>query len=59
MVKVKLLVSRTGGNNSGDVIEVSPQEAERMVAAGQCEVVRSLNKPEKSVKRSKFEKANK
>ena len=30
-----------------------------MIAAGQCEVVRSSTKPEKAVKRSKFEKANK
>lgn len=59
MVEVKLLVSRTGADGAssvGDVIEVSADEAKRMVAAGQCELVRAAA-PEKAVKRAKAEKA--
>lgn len=59
MVKVKLLVARTGGQNAGDIVEVSTNEAERMTEAGQCELVRVAAKPEKAVKRNKFEKAAK
>lgn len=42
-VKVKLLVGREGPEVSqtpGDVIEVDDKEAERMVEAGQCELVK-------------------
>lgn len=42
-MKVKLLVSRAGHGftqNRGDVIEVSAEEGARMLAAGQCELVR-------------------
>ena len=59
MVKVKLLVSRSGADgafSAGDVIEVSADEAKRMTAAGQCELVRAAA-PEKATKRSKAEKA--
>lgn len=59
MVKVKLLVSRSGAAgafSAGDVIEVGADEAQRMAAAGQCELMRAAQ-PEKAVKRSKAEKA--
>tara|TARA_R110002012_G_scaffold101777_4_gene241150 strand:- start:2743 stop:2919 length:177 start_codon:yes stop_codon:yes gene_type:complete len=56
MVKVTLLVSRTGGQNRGDEIEVSAEEAERMVDAEQCTLVRS-EKVERAVKKAKSEKA--
>jgi hypothetical protein len=58
-MKIKLLISRadaTGAQNRGDVVDVSPEEAKRMVDAGQAEIVRSAA-PEKAVKRSKAEKA--
>ena len=58
MPKVKLLVSRTGGQDRGDVVEVTADEVQRMIDAGQCELVRDV-KPEKAVKRSKFERADK
>lgn len=61
MVKVKLLVPRTGpagAQNAGDEIEVPAADAQRMVDAGQCEIVRG-NKPERTVKRAKPEKASK
>lgn len=60
-MKVKLLVPRTGpagAENIDDVIDVPADEAERMVAAGQCEIVRAA-KPEKAVRRVKAEKASK
>lgn len=59
MVKVKLLVPRTGpagAQNVGDEIEVSAADADRMVDAGQCEIVRAA-KPEKAISRRKAEKA--
>jgi hypothetical protein len=57
MIKVKMLVSRTDAT-TGSVIEVSADEAKRMVDAGQCEIVRAAKvgravksrKPEKAVK---------
>lgn len=55
MIKVKLLVSRTDAN-IGEVIEVSGAESQRMVAAGQCEIVRAA-KVERAVKSRKAEKA--
>ena len=42
MTKIKLLVSRSGpelSQNTGDVIEVSAEEAVRMIAAGQAEAM--------------------
>lgn len=60
-MKVKLLVSRAGpagAQNAGDEIEVSADEAQRMVSAGQCEIIRA-KKPEKAVARRKSEKAAK
>lgn len=51
-VKVKLLVSRTGGQNRGDVITVSKDEAPRMIAAGQA-IPFKVVKREKAVKRKK------
>lgn len=55
-MKVRLLVARTGGQNSGDEIEVSTDEAGRMIEAGQAEPVRGA-KPEKAIKRFKSEQA--
>lgn len=62
MVKVKLLVSRAGltfSQNAGDVVEVDADEAQRMVAAGQAELMREGPKPEKATRRSAPEKAAK
>lgn len=61
-MKVKLLTARAtsqGSENRGDVIDVTDGEAIRMIEAGQAEAVRYEAKPEKAVKRSKFEKASK
>ena len=61
-MKVKLLVARaaaTGAENRGDVVEVSDDEAVRMIEAGQAEPIRTAKAPEKAVKRSKAEKATK
>jgi len=61
-MKVKLLVSRSGADGSfspGDEIEVSPDEAARMIAAGQAQPVRDGVKPERAVVRSYPEKAAK
>lgn len=58
-MKVQLLIARataTGSENRGDVIEVTAAEAQRMVEAGQAEIVRSAP-PEKAVRRPKAEKA--
>lgn len=52
-MKIKLLVSRCGPGvvqNAGDVINVEPEEAQRMVAAEQAEYVRTPKKAEKAVK---------
>lgn len=57
-MKVRLLVSRTGNQNRNDVIDVPSDEAERMIAAGQAEVVRG-SKPEKATKKPMFERAAK
>ena len=61
MMRIKLLTSRataTGSENRGDVISVDAEEGQRMIDAGQAEIVRA-SKPEKAVKRSKAEKATK
>jgi len=61
-MQVKLLVSRvsaTGAENRGEVVDVSNDEAVRMIDAGQAEPVRSQKSPEKAVKRFKAEKASK
>ena len=58
MPKIKLLVSRTGGQNTGDVIDVGAEEAQRMIDAGQAEFVRA-KAAEKTVKGLKSEKAAK
>ena len=60
-MKVKLLIARAsadGAQNRGDEVEVSADEAKRMIEAGQAEPVRSA-KPEKAVSRAKPEKASK
>lgn len=59
MPKVKLMVARVGTGftqNRGDVIEVSGAEAERMVAAGQAELIREA-KRETATRKPKAEKA--
>lgn len=59
MVKVRLNVPRVGPAGSfviGDEIEVPQDEAERMIARGQCEIIRQKS-TEKAVKRKKAEKA--
>lgn len=60
-MKVKLLTARataTGSENRGDVIDVDDAEGQRMIDAGQAEIVRSV-KPEKATPRAKPEKAAK
>ena len=60
-MQIKLLTSRataTGAENRGDVIIVDADEGQRMIDAGQAELVRAA-KPEKAVKRHKAEKAAK
>lgn len=55
-MKIKLLVARataTGAENRGDVVEVSADEAVRMIEAGQAEPVREAPAPERAVKRGK------
>lgn len=58
-MKIKLLVSRataTGSENRGDVIDIDSAEAQRMIDAGQAEIVRSA-KPEHATTKPKSEKA--
>ena len=55
-MKVKLLVARaTAGDpqNRGDIVEVSADEAVRMIEAGQAEPVRGGDEPEKAVRAGK------
>ncbi len=61
-MKVKLLMARAtlaGGENRGDIIEVTAAEGERMIAAEQAELVRSGKSAEKAVPAAKAEKAAK
>lgn len=60
-MKVELLVSRVTAEraeNRGEVVEVSNDEAARMIEAGQAIPVRSV-KPEKATPKRKAEKASK
>lgn len=60
MVKVKLKVSRSGVDgafNVGDEIDVSADEAQRMVDAEQADLVRGPKK-EKAAPKKKAERAN-
>jgi len=60
-MKIKLLTARatvSGSENRGDIIDVSADEGERMIAAGQAEVVRG-SKPEKATKKTMFERTAK
>ncbi len=60
MVKVKLLVARSGpagAFNVGSEIDVDAAEADRMVAAGQAELVRAVKK-ETATRKKKAERAN-
>lgn len=61
MIKVRLLVHRAssvGMQFIGDVVEVTSDEADRMIGAGQAEIVRATP-AEKAVPRRKTEKASK
>jgi hypothetical protein len=58
-MKIKLLVSRasaTGAQNRGDEIEVSSDEAKRMIEAGQAEPIRQGKPLERAVRSSKSKK---
>jgi hypothetical protein len=58
-MKVKLLVSRAGSagaQNRGDVIDVSTDEAARMIEAGQAEPMRD-SAPERAIAQPKIERA--
>lgn len=60
-MKIKLLTARAGvtlSQSRGEVIDVGADEGQRMIDAGQAELVRAA-KPEKAVKRAKPEKASK
>ena len=60
-MKIKLLISRAGADfsqNAGDVIEVSADEGQRMIDAGQAELMREA-KIERAVAKAKVEKATK
>jgi hypothetical protein len=55
-MKIKLLVARasaTGAQNRGDEIEVSSDEAKRMIEAGQAEPIRQSKPLEKAVRNKK------
>lgn len=61
-MKVKLLMSRSGADgaqNAGDEIEVSNNEAKRMIEAGQAVPAVGDVKPEKAVKRHRGSKVAK
>ena len=61
-MKVELLTARataTGAENRGDIVEVSNDEAKRMIEAGQAVPVRSSAKVETAVLKAKVEKASK
>lgn len=58
-MRVKLLVSRVGDDfvqTRGDEIDVSADEGQRMIEAGQAELVRAAG-PERAVQAAKTEKA--
>lgn len=58
-MQVKLLAARataTGAENRGDIVEVSENEAIRMIEAGQAEPVRAAD-PERAVAKRKSERA--
>lgn len=60
-MKVRLLEARAsavGAQNVGDEVEVTTDEAKRMIEAGTAEPVRAVE-PEKAVSRAKPEKASK
>lgn len=60
MVKVILKVSRAGpagAFNAGDEIDVGADEAQRMVDAGQADLVRAVKK-EKATRKPKAERAD-
>jgi hypothetical protein len=60
-MKIKLLISRAGADfsqNAGDVIEVGADEGQRMIDAGQAELMREA-KIERAVAKTKVEKATK
>lgn len=61
-MQIKLLVSRatiTGSQSRGEIIDVAQEEAERMIDAGQAELVRNAPPSENTSKASRKEKAKK
>lgn len=55
-MQVRLLIPRataTGAEDRNQVVEVSDDEAVRMIEAGQAEVVRAEKAPEKAVRKGK------
>ena len=53
-MKIKLLVSRAGvdgAQNRGDIIDVSNDEAVRMIEADQAEPIREVRAPEKATRK--------
>lgn len=55
-MKVKLLISRAAigaAQNRGDVIDVSADEAKRMIEAGQASPVGGEVEPERAIKRGR------
>ncbi|MEW7009495.1 hypothetical protein [Lentilitoribacter sp. EG35] len=58
-MKIKLLISRAGvgfSQNAGEEITVKAAEGQRMIDAGQAELVRSGKEPEKAVRKSSQKK---
>lgn len=58
-MRVRLLQGRAGptvSQNPGDVVDVDPAEAMRMIERGQAEPVRK-DEPEQAVRKTKREKA--
>jgi len=58
-MKIKLLVSRAGvdgAQNRGDEIDVTAEEAKRMIEAGQAEPIRQAKPLEKAVRNIKSKK---
>ena len=60
-MKIKLLVSRSGVDGAfspGDEIEVTNDEAKRMIEAGQAVPVRTSAEPERAIKRGRPAKSD-
>lgn len=60
-MKIELLTARAsagGSQNRGDVIDVSEDEAKRLIEAGHALPVRSAAKPETATPKRKAERAS-